>query len=596
MNSSISANTPVFVPYKQKGEPQRRAGIIKVEVPLEKLTDSQLQLIGHLNRAADEMNQIFVQQCFRDTPQIAAFLEKIRPFLSREEQQRLDEYNTVLHLQNGPWTDVPRKNHQLQLSYQSVEDAARQAGESTRLNHYKDFLFDAVEFPKRVEFYPEDMTEAQLQALGPEGSKVNTVVRKEQDSFVALRNEELFKNACRRAATHLAEARKWAEDPEFSLYLDAKIEELHTGSDEARRLSDYHWIRHSSSVDIVISTALEVYLDGWQNAKGAACAGVLSRNTEMDIVLQRFVDFVPQLERSAPWKWTRTEIDPEQLPRLKFVDVWNWAGDYVGSPLTVLAQSLPNDEWVGKHIGTVNMVYKNTGEAVHAVRGDIMAAEFLPRHIGEVYKDSLFYANQIHATLHEIGHTTGMQDPEHPQHAAVYLKDEYSILEEARAELFGMWAGQQAADAGIIPKQIADAGQYGMVISMITALKFKAEQAHNIARNIIFHYLKEQGALHIRQEDGKNKFELDLQQTTTAVEQLLGRVGDIKASGDREAALRLREKYCFDDELRPEIETRTEQVPLGTGLIFPEIQSSEGKFIREIKYPEFTEQSKFAPR
>ncbi|MCF7947679.1 MAG: hypothetical protein K9M94_03670 [Spirochaetia bacterium] len=594
MNSFVSANTPVFVPYKQKGEPQRHAGIIKVEVPLAELTENQLQLVGHLNRAADEMNHIFVQQCFQDTPQIAAFLQKIRPFLGNDEQQWLDEYNTVLHLQNGPWTDVPRKNHQLQVPYQSVEKAAGQAGESNRLNRFKSFLFDAEEFPRRVEFYPKEMTEAQLKELGPEGIKVNTVVRKENGSFVALRNEELFQAACRRAAAHLTEARKWAEDPEFSLYLDAKIEELHTGSDEARRLSDYHWIRHSSSIDIIISTALEVYLDGWQNAKGSACAGVLSRNSEMDTLLQRFVDLVPQLERNAPWRWTRTEIDPEQLPKLKFVDVWNWAGDYVGSPLTVLAQSLPNDEWVGKHIGTVNMVYKNTGEAVHAVRGDIMASEFLPRHISEVYGDSLFYANQIHATLHEIGHTTGVQDPDHPEQSAVYLKDEYSILEEARAELFGMWAAQQAADAGIIPQQIADAGQYGMVISMITALRFKAEQAHNIARNIIFHYLKEQGALYVLQEDGKNKFHLDLKQSHTAVENLLGRVGNIKASGDREAAIRLREEYCFDDELKPEIEKRTEKVPLGTGLIFPEIKSSEGKFIREIQYPEFTEQKKFA--
>lgn len=134
------AYTPVFVPYKQKGEAQRRAGIIKEEVPLEKLSDNQLQLVGHLNRAADEMNPVFVRQCFRDTPRIAVFLQKIRPFLSAEEQQRLDEYNTVLHLQNGPWTDVPRKNHQLQVPYQSVEDAARRAGETNYLFRVRGLL------------------------------------------------------------------------------------------------------------------------------------------------------------------------------------------------------------------------------------------------------------------------------------------------------------------------------------------------------------------------------------------------------------------------------------------------------------------------
>ncbi|MFW6207855.1 MAG: dipeptidyl-peptidase 3 family protein [Spirochaetota bacterium] len=586
--------TPEFVPYRQKDEPPRRAGIIKVEVPLEEMSDNQLQLIGHLNRAADEMNNIFVQQCFEGTTDIADMLRKLRRYLAEQEQKRLDEYLTILHLQNCPWTSVPRKNHLLQIEPERLERAAEQAGETERLQRYRDFLFDEVELSKKAEFYPDEMTEEQLQQLGDEGLKVNTVIRKKQNEYVAIRNEELFREACERAAGYLAEARKWSEDPEFTIYLDAKIEELRTGSDEARRLADYHWVRHSSPVDIIISTALEVYVDGWQNAKGAACSGVLTKNTEMDSLLQQFVKEVPQWERNAPWKWKRTEINPNQLPKLKFVDVWNWTGDYVSSPLTVLAQSLPNDEWVGKHIGTVNMVYKNTGDAVHAVRGDIMANEFLPRRIVKEYMDVLFYGDQVHATLHEIGHTTGRQDPDHPEQPSVYLKDEYSILEETRAELFGMWASEQAVKAGIISQQVADACQFSMVISMVNALKFKAEQAHNIARNMIFHFLKEQGTLQLVKEDGKNKVALDLEKTHHAVEQMLAMVGDIKSSGDREAAVQLREKYCFEDSLKAEIEARTQKIPLGTGIIFPVLKNSEGGFIREIEYPEFTQQAKFS--
>lgn len=586
--------TPEFVPYQQKNEAPRRAGIIKVEVPLEKMTENQLQLIGHLNRAADEMNSIFVQQCFAGTPDIADLLQNLRSYLKNEEQQRIDEYLTILHLQNCPWTSIPRKNHLLQLDPVVVEKAAEKAGESDRLELYRDYLFDEVELPKRAEFYPDDMTEEQLQQLGDEGLKVNTVIQAKQGGYVAVRNETLFRNACERAVGHLAEARKWSEDPEFTIYLDAKIEELRTGSDEARRLADYHWVKHSSPVDIIISTALEVYVDGWQNAKGAACAGVMSKNSEMDALLQEFVKEVPQWERLAPWKWKRTEINPAQLPKLKFVDVWNWTGDYVSSPLTVLAQSLPNDEWVGTQIGTVNMVYKNTGDAVHAVRGDIMAEEFLPRRVVREYGEVLFYGDQIHATLHEIGHTTGRQDPDHPQQPSVYLKDEYSILEETRAELFGMWAGNQAVQAGIISQRVSDAGQFSMVISMINALKFKAEQAHNIARNMIFHYLKEQDALRIVQEDGKSKVDLDLSKTFQAVADMLGRVGDIKSSGDRDAAIQLRRQYCFEDPLKAEIEQRTQKIPLGTGIVFPVLKSSEGSFIREIEYPEFTQQPKFS--
>ena len=585
---------PEFIPYQQKNEPPRRAGIIKAVVPLDKMSDKQLQLIGHLNLAADEMNSIFVNQCYADTLEIAEMVRKLRPYLSDEEQQRLDEYNTVLHIQNGPWTTVPRKNHLLQIEPKRIEQAAAQAGETERLQKYRGFLFDEVELPKKAEFYPEELTEDQLKQLGEAGLKVNTVIRHQQKKYVTIRNEALFREACERAVAHLTEARKWADDPEFTLYLDAKIEELRTGSDEARRLADYHWVRHSSPVDIIISTALEVYVDGWQNAKGAACAGVLTKNPEMDALLQQFVEAVPQWERLAPWKWKRTEITPGQLPKLKFVDVWNWTGDYVSSPLTVLAQSLPNDEWVGKHIGTVNMVYKNTGDAVHAVRGDIMANEFLPQRIVEEYKDVLFYGDQVHATLHEIGHTTGRQDPEHPQQPSVYLKDEYSILEETRAELFGMWASEQSAKAGIISEHVADACQFSMVISMVNALKFKAEQAHNIARNMIFHFLKANEVLQIIEEDGKNKINLVLPDALSAVEGMLALVGDIKSSGNREAAVQLREQYCFEDPLRTEIEARTQKIPLGTGIIFPVIKSSEGRFIREIEYPEFTQQPKFS--
>ncbi len=586
-------DNPKFVPYKQKDEPERRAGIVKVEVPLEGLSENQLQLIGHLNRAADEMNSIFVRQFYRNTPEISTFLRNIRPYLEEDEQKRLDEYYTVLHIQNGPWSSVPKKNHLLQIEYAKVEKAAAQAGDTEGVQKYKDLFFDEVKLSKKAEFYPEELSEGELEKLGEEGEKVNTLIRRENGEFRAIKNEAFYRDSCRKAAAHLAEAREWSEDPEFTLYLDAKIEELHTGSDEARRLADYHWIRHSSSVDIVLSTALEVYLDEWRNAKGSACAGVLSRNTEMDALLQQFVDAVPQWEHNAPWSWRRSEINPEQLPRLKFVDVWNWTGDYVSSPLTVLAQSLPNDEWVGKHIGTVNMVYKNTGDAVHQVRGNIMAEEFLPKEVIEAYGDTLFYGSQIHAALHEIGHTTGRQDPDHPKQPSLYLKDEYSILEEARAELFGMWAAGQAAESGIVTKKVSEACLQYMVISMVGALKFKAEQAHNIARNIIFHYLKERSALEIVQEEGKNKIHLDIPATYSAVEELLGRVGDIKSSGDRDAAAQLRREYCFEDPLRAEIEKRTQKMPLGTGIVFPTIKNREGKFVREIEYPEFTRQAKF---
>ena len=116
----------------------------------------------------------------------------------------------------------------------------------------------------------------------------------------------------------------------------------------------------------------------------------------------------------------------------------------------------------------------------------------------------------------------------------------------------------------------------------------------SIARNMIFHFLREQGTLQIVEEDGQNRVALDLEKTHHAVEKMLAMVGDIKSSGNREAAVRLREQYCFEDPLKSEIEARTQKIPLGTGIIFPVLKQAEGRFIREIDYPEFTQQPKFS--
>jgi len=588
------SSAPVFVAYSQKGEPPRRAALVRVGVPVAGLSDDQVQLIGHLNKAVDIMNLIFRKQLSGITGDLEDFLRSVQKFLPQALNRKIDDYLIILNLQNGPWSFIPRKNHLLDIEEPLLEKAAGEAGRLAEYDKLRPFLHDLVLFPDKAEYYPEDITESVLEKIGDEAKKVNTlIITDKEKGYRAIRNELFFHDLCGQVVKHLTDARQFSDDPEFTLYIDAKIEELRTGSEEARRLADYHWIKHRSDVDVIISSALEVYLDAWQNMKGAACGAVLLRNRSMDQLLKKFIQNVPEWEKNAPWKWRREEIDKDKLPRLKFVDVFNWSGDYISSPQTVLAQSLPNDEWVAKNIGTVNMLYRNTGEAVHTLTGNILAEEFLPAEISEFYAGSLYFGGQIQAILHEIGHTTGKQDPDHPGQPSDYLKDEYSPLEEARAELFGMWAAQEAVKNGIIPQDTADAAQYSMLLSMIKSLKFEAAQAHTIARNIIYHYLREKTAIRFQQEQGKKKLSLDLTVLHTHVAELLGIIGNIKAAGDREGAAALRQRYCMEDPLRPEIEKRTFEMPMGTGLIFPVLKESEGRFLRDLEYTDFIGQAKF---
>lgn len=583
-----------FVPYQQHDEPPRRAGIAPVDFSLDGYSDDEVALLGHLAAAADAMNAIFRDQMCPATDDIAALLQALAPLAEGDLKTALDNYRTVLSLQNGPWSMLPRKNHTLAADEARVAALAEQAGLTDLFRRVRHFLFDAVPLPDRANFYPEDIEDEHLTILGPEARRVNaSVVWDETGNLVSRLNEERYRAACETARDHLYKARALSTNVSFQIYLDAKIEELNTGTDEARRLADYHWVRHDSPIDIILSTAIEVYLDNWKNAKGAAAGNVTVVNRDAESLLKKLIDIVPELEAKAPWTWRRESIDPASLPKLKFVDVLTWTGDYVTGPMTTIAQSLPNDEWVGKNIGTVNMVYRNTGRAVHSVSGDMLAEKFLPRAVLAEYGPVLFEAGQLHSALHEIGHTTGRQDPDHPGQPRDYLEAEYSPLEEARAELFAMWASEMVKQAGIIDEKTATASHYSMLLSMITSLKFDPNQAHVQARNMMWHYFETHGLIRRIKEDGSLRFDLDLTRLDTVVCQMLKTVADLKAAGDKEGARSLRETYCYVDDLKPEIETRTQDMPLGRGLIFPQIREEGGRYLRELFWPEFCEQAKF---
>ena len=590
----MTQHYPLYIPYRQTGEPPRRAGIAPVEVTLDNLTDNQVQMVGHLCAAAEMMNPVFRDQFFGKTEDIRRVTEILAEQAAGEVKTALEHYHTMLNLQNSPWSLLPRKNHLLDADRAAVAELADKAGIAGDFAAVAPYMFDDMPLSDKANFYPGDLSEEELEALGPDARLVNTsVVRDDTGAARVLYNEERYRGQCRQAVDHLIKARALSDDAGFQIYLDAKIEEMTTGSARARRLADYLWVRHNSPVDIIISTAIEVYTDAWKNAKGSAAAAVTIRDTKADALLKQLIDAVPWLEANAPWAHRRTEIDPETLPRLKFVDVVNWTGDYVTGPMTTIAQSLPNDEWVGKNVGTVNMVYSNTGRAVHSITGSVISSEFLASVVMAKHGDGLFDAGQIHSALHEIGHTTGMQDAEHQGEPRDYLEAEYSALEETRAELFGMWAADELARREVLTPEVAEACHYSMLMSMLMSLKFEPAQAHTRARNMMWHYFDKKGVILRVQEDGRTRYSLNMETLMPVVTEMLALIGNLKSAGDKAGATALRETYCYTDDLREEIEERTKDAPLGRGLVFPQMAEDNGAYRRELTYASFARQRKF---
>lgn len=590
-----------FVPYQQKDETPRVAAVTRVEFSLDGLSDADLQVLGHLSDAADLINPIYRDQFEPKTPAIERLLDGIIGVASSEQKVKIQNYRTILNLQNSPYSLLPRKNHLLGLTKDEVAELVKKSGKNNLeadLALAAPFLFDGLALPDKAGLYPDDMTEEEWRALGDEANIVNASFQRVNGKVTGKLNEDKYRATLQPVIEHLIKARDLTPHIGFRLYLDSKIEELRHGTLESRRIADYMWIKHNAPVDLILSTALEVYLDNWKNARGEAAAAVMVVNNEAQSMLHALVDRLPALEASAPWTHRKMQIDKDKLPHLRFVDVLNWSGDYVNGPMTIIAQSLPNDHWVVNHVGSVNMVYRNTGKAVYSLSGEMIAKEFLPKDVFEKYGDVMFEATQVHSALHELGHTTGAMAPEHSgKEARDLLEAEYSPLEEARAELFGMWAMPQMAREGVFPMKLAEAGHYGMVISMVGGLRFVPEQAHVKARNLMWHYFVQNGGVEEVVEEGKKRFRLRISRIEELVAELLGIVGNTKAAGDKAGAIKLRETYCFTDPLREDVEKRMASFPLGRGLIFPRLKRDGDRYAAELEYPSsFIDQPRYSAR
>jgi len=586
------------VPYRQEGEPEKHAAILRVDFDLDGLSPEEIQVLGHLVEASDALNPIYRDQIEPRTFVVRRLIRRLLAVSRNGEHRKLEDYQTVLDLHNLPFAQLPRKNNLLDLPQETVRALASSAGEEAwrDLEEVHDLLFDSQTLPDKANFYPGDLAEDEFIDLGEEATRVNSSVRRDPDGRLrVILNEARYREALQPALHHLRAARDHAEHIDLRATLDAKIQEMESGSAEARRVADYVWLKHDSPIDVVISTALEVYLDNYKNARGSAAGGVYRTDPRLEALLSTIVERVPRFEAEAPWTHKKQDFRLERLPKLKYVNVLAWSGDYVYGPGTILAQSLPNDEWVRQNVGSVNMVYLNTTRALHETGGLLPSEEFLPRAEHDRLQDVLFDAYQLNNALHEIGHSTGRMDPGHQTGQPTdYLQEEYSFAEELRAELFSLWALEILVADGLVDERMAQAAYSAMLLVMIRSLKYDPVQAHNRARNLMFHRFERDGVLGRVEEAGWARFTFDRIAARTVVAELLRTVADLRSAGDKAGVSRLRTEYVFVDPMKAELEQRTAQFPVGAGLLFPRLKVQDGRYLPELVYPEaFSDQPKF---
>ncbi|KAK2946445.1 putative peptidase family M49 [Blattamonas nauphoetae] len=577
-----------YVPYVLHGSTPAKAAFVKVELDLSDFNEKELIVLSNLGDAVDLMNSMYQDVSDRNTRTFIDICKRLseHPDATNEEKEILANFYVILLLHNKPFSDMPTVNQQLTLDRTRCETLLDSLKISQdQKNMALKYFYEPIEPSPKATYYPEELTDEEFNSLPEAAKAINTMILKGENGYKIVPFETYYRGTCQKVIEKVRAARAACDDIKFCLYLDAVVSKFHSGTLESHRVAETLWLQNTYKIDLILSTANEVYMDEWKSIKGTPTGALLIRNNSLANFAKTLKEHAGEIEKNGPSPHFRQEL-PESLElHLRPVDVVNWSSDYTNAPMTTIAQSLPNDEWISKNFGAVNLIYVNTGKAVNSVSGSRVLTEFVKKaEVDALLKASeegkenfLFMGDQTHSMMHEVGHTTGQASAEAKakfpgKQGNEVLGEEYSTFEECRAELFGMYGIEYLKEKEKLDGRIANGAHYGMLVSMITSLKFAPQQAHQKARNMMYHYFLEKGAVTKGEEDGKVKIGLEKERLSGVVNEMLGMIQGIVSNLEVEKAKAFREKYCFEDELMPVVRERTKTFPLGRGLIFPRIE------------------------
>src|SRR5208283_573484 len=340
------------------------------------------------------------------------------------------------------------------------------------------------------------------------------------------------------------------------------------------------WVQNDATVDFD-NGFIEVYRDA-RGAKGSSQSFVTITDKPVTTAMKKLGANAAYFEQKAPWE-DKYKLTSFKLPVVKAVETLIETGDF---SVTTIGDNLPNENEIHEKYGAKNFLFTGSDRALDEATGKTAIAEFAAGP-AEVERNAKYgtEANNLMTALHEvIGHGSGKLSERVRGGAQPFLKEYFSTLEEARADLMALWNvwDPKLKELGLISNQeeVARAMYDDAALVALTQLRRMPkgdtiEEDHQRDRQLIAHYIADKVPGSIEQFTRKDKENdnaktyvrvVDYQKMRQGVGMLLAELMRIKAEGDYDAIKELVDKYGvhFDPALRDQILARYRKLNLPT--------------------------------
>jgi hypothetical protein len=482
----------------------------ELKVDTSALSAGDKQALAKLLEAARVVDEIFLVQRWSGNRTLRAQLQRD---VSPLGKARLHYFN----LNKGPWSDLD--------------------GETA-------FLPGVPERkPLGANFYPADMTKAEFEswvkslpaAQQEQARGFFTVIRRGPDNkLTAVPYSQEYAAELEPMAKLLEEAAALTANPTLKDFLRLRAQAFRSNDYYA---SDVAWMKLDAPIDVTIGP-YETYNDELFGYKAAFEAYITLRDDNESAKVKSFADHIQEIENNLPLDAKYKNPKLGALAPIRVVNQVLATGDGAHGVRTA-AFNLPNDERIVRAMGSKRVMLRNVQEAKFAKTLQPIAARVLP---AADQRDLSFDSFFSHILAHEMTHGIGPQNGVRQS-----LKDLYAPIEEAKADMTGLFMLQYLFDHKLMPA--AEHPLYTTFLaSSFRTLRFGTHEAHGKGMALQFNYLMDRGAF-ISRPDGT--FAVDFAKVKPAVRGLVHELLDIEATGDYARAKRMLDELGV---IRPQLQ------------------------------------------
>lgn len=504
------------------------------------LTSQERQVVNKLIEASRLMSEIYKRQRLAD-------YDQVRSAVANNRRADRDLLLAMYDRNFGPWDEMAELHP----------------------------FWGTQPMPDGAGFYPTDLTReeyaAYLAAHPDEAAGLTsdyTVVRRAKnpdggDRLVAVPYSVAYREWLVPAARLLEEAAQITDNASLKRFLQLRAAAFLTDDYFESELA---WMDLEGTPIEVAIGPYETYTDRLMGKKTAFESFVTLKDPAASAALAKYKAYLRDMEANLPIPQEQKNFQRGFASPIAVADQVQGGGDNVPGTQTI-AFNLPNDERVREAKGAKKVILANVLGAKYdrildPIGKVVLSAEQAPL-VARKYM-------QLETLFHELSHSLGpgtITVDGRKTTVQNELKDRYSALEEAKADVAGVWNILFMMEKGELPIAEKDQLWPTYFAGIFRSVRFGVTDAHGEGAALQYGYLKEFGAF--RWDAAQGHFVIDPAKMEAGLKALLHDQLMLQAKGDYEGTKAFFERYAHLDENAVAAIARMDAIPVDIVPVYP---------------------------